>query len=89
MVAFGKMLRRHWDGIMRWFETQQANAILEEMNSGWIESILSGTGQILLFNGQSGAHSPPGSPQAAAMTWHISRIPKKLMYMRSQVMKGS
>lgn len=33
MVAFGKMLRRHWDGAMRWFETRRTNAILEGMNS--------------------------------------------------------
>jgi transposase len=33
MVAFGKMLRRHWDGVMRWYATKQTNALLEGLNS--------------------------------------------------------
>lgn len=32
IIDFGKMMKRHFAGIMRWFETKQTNAILENLN---------------------------------------------------------
>jgi transposase len=33
IIEFAKMLARHWDGVVRWFESGLTNAILEGLNS--------------------------------------------------------
>ena len=33
IIEFAKMLKRHWNGIVRWFESNLTNAILEGLNS--------------------------------------------------------
>lgn len=32
IIKFARMLRRHWEGVMRWFHTKQTNALLEGLN---------------------------------------------------------
>lgn len=33
IVEFAKTVKRHWDGVVRWFQTQISNGLLEGMNS--------------------------------------------------------
>ena len=33
MIEAARMVKRHWNGILRWFQTNIANGILEAINS--------------------------------------------------------
>jgi transposase len=33
IIEFAKMLKRHWEGIVRWFKSRLTNAVLEGLNS--------------------------------------------------------
>jgi len=33
MIEAARMVKRHWDGILRWFHTKIANGITEAVNS--------------------------------------------------------
>ncbi|HKM70944.1 MAG TPA: transposase, partial [Stellaceae bacterium] len=33
MVEAARMVKRHWDGILRWFQSKIANGIVEAINS--------------------------------------------------------
>ena len=33
MIEAAKTIKRHWDGVLRWFHTRIANGILEGINS--------------------------------------------------------
>lgn len=33
IIEFAKTVKRHWDGVVRWFQTQISNGLLEGMNS--------------------------------------------------------
>jgi transposase len=33
MIELAKMLRRHWDGVLRWFQSRISNGVLEGINS--------------------------------------------------------
>ena len=33
MIKAAKTIKRHWDGVVRWYESKINNGILEELNS--------------------------------------------------------